>query len=425
MITVTGRPLDQRFEALRAVWAHPAHPARAARRSYGYVAEGHAYEVERADAAQLSPREFAVRFMLRNRPVILRGATRGWRAAREWGDAAGAVRCMGDGREARVARCSEREFSDQPRVDMTLGEWLRRSASEADLYVKDLRADPAHYETPPHAADDWMEDRWPGAHRFVYAGRAGTWTPLHCDVFSSYSWSANVCGRKEWLLFPPDAAPLVRGVYNAEEPGAAPKEALRRCVRVEQGPGELIFVPSGWAHQVRNLDDTVSVNANWFNAFSVDLVDAHMRREMEAVRDAMSGFFCDGDQAAAEPEEEREEREQRVLMASAAMDLCGWHAFLAAQASAQARRLRCAWSRRDAHEAAVALLGMRRVCDAAARLERREGCVRRNASARHRAALASAARNLSRWERPWHLVAEWLDAGGAGALAGALFAAAV
>lgn len=37
----------------------------------------------------------------------------------------------------------------------------------------------------------------------------GTWTPLHADVFRSYSWSANVCGRKLWLFLAPSQSHLI------------------------------------------------------------------------------------------------------------------------------------------------------------------------------------------------------------------------
>jgi hypothetical protein len=40
--------------------------------------------------------------------------------------------------------------------------------------------------------------------RFTYLGPPGTYTPLHRDVYSSYSWSCNILGRKVWWLFPPD-----------------------------------------------------------------------------------------------------------------------------------------------------------------------------------------------------------------------------
>lgn len=46
-------------------------------------------------------------------------------------------------------------------------------------------------------------------YRFVYLGPAGTSTPLHSDVLRSFSWSANVAGRKRWRLLPPWHAHLL------------------------------------------------------------------------------------------------------------------------------------------------------------------------------------------------------------------------
>jgi len=51
--------------------------------------------------------------------------------------------------------------------------------------------------------------------RFTYLGPPGTYTPLHRDVYSSYSWSCNILGRKVWWLFPPDR---VRRVLKNGEP---------------------------------------------------------------------------------------------------------------------------------------------------------------------------------------------------------------
>ncbi|RZC08116.1 JmjC domain-containing protein 4 isoform A [Glycine soja] len=36
--------------------------------------------------------------------------------------------------------------------------------------------------------------------------------------------------------------------------------------------GEIIFVPSGWYHQFHNLEDTISINHNWFNAYNLSWV---------------------------------------------------------------------------------------------------------------------------------------------------------
>jgi hypothetical protein len=56
--------------------------------------------------------------------------------------------------------------------------------------------------------------------RFTYLGPRGTFTPLHRDVYASYSWSANIVGRKLWWLFPPDPAILVKlGIANPGHKG--------------------------------------------------------------------------------------------------------------------------------------------------------------------------------------------------------------
>lgn len=66
----------------------------------------------------------------------------------------------------------------------------------------------AFYTTPDIFRDDWMNSYYttftPDDFRFVYCGAKGTFTPLHRDVYCSYSWSTNVCGRKRWWMYPPE-----------------------------------------------------------------------------------------------------------------------------------------------------------------------------------------------------------------------------
>ena len=70
----------------------------------------------------------------------------------------------------------------------------------------------------------------------------------------SYSWSANVCGRKEWLLYPPGEEELLRSRLGSLPFDITSQEledrrmfpnARRACrpIHVIQGPGEVIFVP--------------------------------------------------------------------------------------------------------------------------------------------------------------------------------------
>jgi len=90
-------------------------------------------------------------------------------------------------------------------------------------------------------------------------------TPLHADVYSSFSWSVNVCGRKRWLLFPPGEEDCLRDTlgnlaYDAESSELRKNQEqypqyrnLKYSLEVIQEAGEAIFVPSGWHHQVWNL----------------------------------------------------------------------------------------------------------------------------------------------------------------------------
>lgn len=36
-----------------------------------------------------------------------------------------------------------------------------------------------------------------------------------------------------------------------------------------QSAGQTVFVPNGWHHQVWNIEDTISVNHNWFNGCNI------------------------------------------------------------------------------------------------------------------------------------------------------------
>ena len=65
------------------------------------------------------------------------------------------------------------------------------------------RADaPALYAAQPGLLYDWLNAYCSVRRRghgdddffFLYAGGAGSWTPLHCDVVGSLSWSTNLAG---------------------------------------------------------------------------------------------------------------------------------------------------------------------------------------------------------------------------------------
>lgn len=113
-------------------------------------------------------------------------------------------------------------------------------------------------------------------YRFVYFGTTGSWsicqsesnvkcinsrTKFHSDVVSSHSWSANICGRKKWFMMPPGNEQHFRDrttqsgyVEDIREHSELFEKA--QVITFIQEPGEIVFVPSNWYHQVHNLVPT-------------------------------------------------------------------------------------------------------------------------------------------------------------------------
>ncbi|KIP02750.1 hypothetical protein PHLGIDRAFT_122177 [Phlebiopsis gigantea 11061_1 CR5-6] len=280
----------------------------------------------------LSYDEFLQSYLLPNRPVVIGPSlVKGWNALEKWtrdftdSPQAAATREIDWSHLAEAYGDEEISVSDCSKVD-SFGNLECESASFSaiveewkqgkgqSLYVKDWHlaksvdrswTDDAavlgspFYTTPDLFNDDWMNAYY-SSHtsddfRFVYVGAAGTYTPLHRDVYCSYSWSTNVCGRKRWWLFPPEQTPLlfmqkrnvcvhdVRDVDPVQFPGFVRTAPLV----VEQEEGETIFVPSGWYHQVENLTACISINHNWCNSVNLPMLYASMCDKVVEVENAL------------------------------------------------------------------------------------------------------------------------------------------
>ncbi|KAH9943961.1 Clavaminate synthase-like protein [Amylocystis lapponica] len=274
--------------------------------------------------------EFFHSFLIPNRPVILGPRlVESWEARGKWISrncdpaADGNVDFKIDWEylsqayghhEVIVADCATREFSDQKRQHMLFREVAKLwdCGRGSSLYVKDWHLARAasqeagnrrrFYTTPDIFRDDWMNAYYSACtdddFRFVYVGAEGTFTPLHRDVYTSYSWSTNVCGRKRWWLFPPDQTRFLLRKGGEEHLETAydvrnvdcvafPGFAQARAIVIDQEEGETIFVPSGWYHQVENLTACISINHNWCNSSNLPSLYASMRAKVAEVEHAL------------------------------------------------------------------------------------------------------------------------------------------
>ena len=268
-------------------------------------------------------------FASRNLPVIVTDATQLWRSSREWADpttGAPDVCKLGAlfGHHAVTVHTADGQCSEMS-VKEYASLWNEAAASTSEggngsafPYLKDwhlaaLEPDYAAYEVPSYLGEDWLNEHWTaraaagsaaatatgGDHRFVYVGPAGSRTRLHADVLFSYSWSANVVGRKRWRLVPSELRHSCSD--GATRPLASDLSALPEVAPIEivQNAGELLFVPSGWYHEVENLEDTISINHNWLNAHNVHWAAVKLSEVLADVKaglsadDASDGELCE------------------------------------------------------------------------------------------------------------------------------------
>ncbi|XP_030045757.1 2-oxoglutarate and iron-dependent oxygenase JMJD4 [Microcaecilia unicolor] len=263
--------------------------------------------------------EFFRRFLLSNSPCVLSARfTDGWGSRRCWVSPRGKpnfdhlLQNFGDA-IVPVANCDVKEYNANPKEQIPLREYItywkdyiqnNYCSPKGCLYLKDWhmhRAFPDKniYSTLVYFTSDWLNEYWDAIagddYRFVYMGPKGSWTPFHSDVFRSYSWSVNICGRKKWLLFPPGQEEYLRDrhgqlAYDVTLPDLQDSclypHSAKGCQPLEviQEAGETIFIPSGWHHQVHNMEDTISINHNWVNGCSVTCMWHFLQCELKAVK---------------------------------------------------------------------------------------------------------------------------------------------
>lgn len=84
---------------------------------------------------------------------------------------------------------------------------------------------------------------------------------------------------KKWIFFTPnDEEQLKDNLGNL--PFDISEDETQRLIcekqikyyEIIQKAGQTIFIPSGWHHQVWNLEDTISVNHNWFNGCNIERI---------------------------------------------------------------------------------------------------------------------------------------------------------
>ncbi len=229
-------------------------------------------ELERVPAPDTAT--FLREYLRPGRPVVLTGVTEGWVPPREWtcarvaeryGDADVIAAVLTDGTLAgdRVdfRRIALREFVTS----------LARPGSASHYVMAPTwnlpEAFQRDYRLPVYCSGAWH------LRAKLWVGKAGTRTPMHRDV--PHNLNVHLTGRKRWLLYPPGASGMYpRGLlsgmpnFSAVDPerpdyGRHPRFRGTRPIGGVVGEAETLFIPHGWWHHTRSLDDAVAINFWW------------------------------------------------------------------------------------------------------------------------------------------------------------------
>jgi hypothetical protein len=245
----------------------------------------------------LTPDEFARDYLIPNKPVVVSGSLQHWRAVTEWtfeklNAKYGDVKFKTDEVDHEKHKFKMR-FSDYV-------EYMRAQHDEDPIYMFDPcfneRAPPLlnDYETPRYFPEDLFAvlGRNRPDYMWLVIGPARSGSPFHIDPYKTSAWNAVLEGRKRWLLYPPDVDPPGVPIeddsddgidYDAPEPikyliEEYPKALLTKPpMEIIMGPGELIYVPSGWWHMVLNIDDCIAVTQNFCATANFDWVINDMK----------------------------------------------------------------------------------------------------------------------------------------------------
>jgi hypothetical protein len=194
---------------------------------------------------------------------------------------------------ARVGDYVHTAFApDRAMRDMSMRDYLDLT-SQAGTHLPPSNLSPSHLppsHLPPYVGNLELRElnrlcHWPGwfekmgPPRF-WLGPARTVTPLHCDYDDNIF--AQVWGRKRIFLAPPhhdaflytrEANPVLFGSpFDPEAPDydAFPLARQAALVEVIVEPGDMLYVPAGWYHQVRALTFSLSAN-RWARAVPLAL----------------------------------------------------------------------------------------------------------------------------------------------------------
>jgi hypothetical protein len=216
---------------------------------------------------------FYKEFGMKNKPLLLEGYCKDWEAVKKWnsdffisnyGDLKVKVfASVGEMVEKTVTIKEYFEYFESPTDEMYfyLKNWIFED--EASGLLND-------YVTPL-IFKCWtsdLEKNMKPKLRWLYIGPKGSGSPLHLDILNTSAWNGVITGKKLWNFYPPDQAKYLYDckvdTFNPDHE-KFPLFKQAKAITCVQSPGDIVFTPTGWFHQVLNTEPGISITENFIN----------------------------------------------------------------------------------------------------------------------------------------------------------------
>ena len=227
--------------------------------------------------SRLSRQEFLENYYAKNTPVILTDMMNDWPAMSLWSPDYLKTKYGDVPVEIQSNRNSDPDYeinSEQHKKTVRLCEYVDMVASGGesnDYYIVANNSNLDREELKGllddiHMFPEFLDEANTQGRVFFWFGPSGTITPLHHDPINLMM--AQVYGRKRWRLISPAQTPLLYnyvGVFSkvdCENPDYNRYPLFKDVNIIETvlEPGEVIFIPVGWWHQVKALDISISLS---------------------------------------------------------------------------------------------------------------------------------------------------------------------
>jgi hypothetical protein len=234
----------------------------------------------------LTGEEFLDHFYAPGRPVVMEGVVSAWPACSKWSPEYLRARIGDRIVEYQGDRGSDPDYElkkDQHKRSSTFAEFMDRigAGNGNDYYITAYNSGVNQDALEPlrddlGRLDEYLQHEPGRLEAMFWIGPKDTFTPLHHDLTNNLL--VQFVGRKRVTLVSPAETPrlyndlhVFSAVRNLTAPDLSQFPLVESVERHEivLNPGDALFIPIGWWHQITSLDFSVSAtytNFRWPNA---------------------------------------------------------------------------------------------------------------------------------------------------------------